>query len=180
MVAEAVPELWEQNPDAGRQYLAQLPWMLRGALAEMRTLLLELRPEALKNQRLDQLLHLLADAIRTRSGARVSVTLNGEQQLPEEVTLALYRIAQEALNNIAKHAEASQINIWLQTSPMRADLRLSDDGCGFDPASIQPESLGLDIMRERAQQIGARLRIESEPGEGSMVIVFWSEKSNRS
>ena len=93
--------------------------MLQGALAEMRTLLLELRPSSLLDQTLGQLLELLAEAARARSGAIVTLNVEGECPLPEDVTIALHRIAQESLNNVAKHAEASEINVRLICDPER-------------------------------------------------------------
>ena len=95
------------------------------------------------------------------------MTIQGDRSLPEDVTAALYRIAQEALNNIAKHAEASQISIWLRSDQTNTELRVSDNGCGFDTGSVPAGHLGLGIMHERAKEIGAEFRIESEPDSGS-------------
>ena len=177
MIAEATPALWEKDPAVGRQYLEQLPWMLRGALAEMRTLLMELRPYALRDQTLGQLLEPLTDAIRVRSGgATVVLKVEGDCSLPDDVTLALYRIAQESLNNIAKHAEANQISIWLRCDQAGIKLHISDNGRGFDPGSIPTGHMGVGIMKDRAQQVGATFRIDSEPGQGTMVIISWPDQ----
>jgi signal transduction histidine kinase len=93
--------------------------------------------------------------------------------LPAEAQIALYRIAQEALNNIAKHARASQAKVSLHNEPGLVRLRISDDGIGFDPDSALAHQLGLDIMRDRAEAIGAVLRIESQPGHGTRIGVEW-------
>ena len=93
--------------------------------------------------------------------------------LPDEVHVALYRIAQEALNNVIKHAQARQAKVTLWSSRDRVALTISDDGRGFDPATVSPDHLGLGIIRERAQAIGAGLSIHSQPGAGTQVVVAW-------
>jgi PAS domain S-box-containing protein len=173
-VAEAAPGIWDKDPVTGRRYLEQLPKMLRGALAEMRTLLLELRPDSLVDQTPGQLLELLAEAARARSRANVTLKVEGDRSLPQDITIALHRIAQESLNNVAKHAEASEVNIRLICKPDRAVLQVADDGRGFDPESVPPGHLGIDIMKERAQEIGATIQIDSKPGEGTLVVASWS------
>jgi len=175
VIAEAAPSVWDKDPAIGRQYLEQLPRMLRGALAEMRTLLLELRPGSLVDQTLGQLLELLAEAARARTGANVTLNVEGDRPLPEDATIALHRIAQESLNNVAKHAEASLVNIRFICRPDRCVLQVADDGRGFDPEIIPPGHLGVSIMRERAQEIGATFQIDSKLGEGTLVVVSWSE-----
>ena len=93
--------------------------------------------------------------------------------MPLDVHVTFYRIAQEALNNIAKHARASRAVVELWCQPDRVKLGISDDGQGFEPSSISPEHLGLGIMRERARAIGAELEITSERGSGTQVVVTW-------
>ncbi len=91
--------------------------------------------------------------------------------MPPETQVALYRIAQEALNNISKYAGASQVTVRLSFLAEAVVLSIADNGRGFDPADVQPHSLGLGIMHERAQKIGATLTIESEIGAGTIVSV---------
>jgi signal transduction histidine kinase len=179
VIAEAAPSLWDKDPAIGRDYLAQLPKMLRGALAEMRTLLLELRPESLQELTLGQLLELLADAARAHSAAVVTLKVEGDCSLPGDVTLALHRVAQEALNNVAKHAEASELEIRIICNPDRVVLHIADDGRGFDPETIPPGHLGIGIMRDRAQEVGATFQIDSKPGAGTLVVASWSEAKGR-
>ncbi len=176
-IAEATPRIWEKDEALGRQYLERLPVMLRGALAEMRTLLLEFRPEALKEQTLDQLLDTLVGAARANTRAKVTLMIERNRPLPEDVTISLYRITQECLNNIIKHSAASQIDVGLCFNRDGVELNVSDNGCGFDPESIQPEHLGLGIMRDRAQEIGAKFKIDSEPDGGTVVSVTWSDQA---
>ncbi len=99
--------------------------------------------------------------------------LEGDSSLDPNLQVALYRIAQEALNNIAKHARASQASVNLHCQPGRVALRISDDGCGFDPDDVLPDRLGMGTMRERAEQVGAALDIRSQLGHGTQVIVNW-------
>jgi nitrate/nitrite-specific signal transduction histidine kinase len=174
LIAEVLPRLWELNPAEGRQRVRELHELTRGALAEMRALLVELRPAALEEAELSDLLRQLADSITGR--ARVPVTLHLERTcpLPYHVKVALYRISQEALNNVAKHSGASQATISFRCEPDMAELSVRDDGRGFDPRSVPPEHLGLGIMRERAEAIGATLEIESQIGQGTQVRVLWT------
>ena len=115
LIAEVLPGLWENDPAEGRQLLGELRQLTRGALAEMRTLLLELRPAALVEANLGDLLRQLAESVSGRSGIPVAVSLEGcpVPDLPAEVHVALYRIAQEALNNVVKHAQAHRVEIRL-------------------------------------------------------------------
>ena len=104
LIAEALPQVWERNPDEGRRNLTKLRQLVRGALAEMRALLFELRPAALEQADLESLLRQLADALTGRTRIPVTVETEGQGDLPAEVKVACYRIAQETFNNIAKHA----------------------------------------------------------------------------
>ena len=176
LIAEVLPRIWERDPEEGQRRLEELRELTRGALAEMRTLLLELRPAALAEARLGDLLRQLAESITGRARVPVAVEVEGERPLPPEVKIALYRIAQEALNNVAKHAGARRAEVRLRCEPGRVEMCVCDDGSGFDLASVPPESLGLGIMRERAEAVGAALEIESRPGEGTQVIVTWVER----
>ncbi len=176
LIAEVLPRIWERNPEEGRRRLEELRQLTRGALAEMRTLLLELRPSALVDAALSDLLRQLAESITGRARVPVNVEVEGQCTLPPEVKVALYRVAQEALNNVAKHAGASQATVSLQRQPGQVRLRISDDGCGFDPEGVPPESLGLGIMRERAKAIGAALDVDSEIGHGTQVVVVWKDR----
>ena len=97
---------------------------------------------------------------------------NGERKLPPDVQVGLYRIAQEALNNVVKHAQASQAVLSLRLGDA-VRLTVADNGAGFDPAAVTADHLGLKIMRERAEAMGAQLRIYSEPGEGTQISVIW-------
>jgi signal transduction histidine kinase len=183
LIAEAVPAAWELDQKEGRELLSELRKLTRGALAEMRTLLLELRPASLIETPLGDLLRQLAEAATGRIGVPVSLTVEGDPILPPDVHVALYRIAQEAMNNVVKHARAGQAEMSLRsardpaTGGRAIELEIRDDGRGFDIQDVPPDHLGLGIMRERAEAIGAQLEIESEPGQGTRVCVTWREGS---
>jgi len=117
LISEVLPRIWERDPEEGRRRLDELRELTRGALAEMRTLLLELRPSALVDAALNDLLRQLAESITGRARVPVAVELEGKCTLSPEVKIALYRIAQEALNNVAKHAGASQATVHLRCTP---------------------------------------------------------------
>lgn len=186
LIAEALPSIWESDADEGRDLLEELRRLSRGALAEMRTLLMELRPGVLVDADLADLVRQLGEALTGRTGIAADVTIDAECVLPPDVRVSLYRIAQEALNNIVKHAQASRVEVVLQThitgsrttelAGRKASLRVWDDGVGFEPVEIPPESLGLGIMHERAESIGARLTVESRVGAGTEITVIWAER----
>jgi two-component system nitrate/nitrite sensor histidine kinase NarX len=173
VIAEALPAAWRQSPEKALRGVEELQRLTRGALAEMRTLLLELRPAALAEKPLGELLGSLCTAVKSRTRIPIELDVAGEALLAPNVQVALYRIAQEALNNVAKHTAASQVRITGRCEPERVELHIADDGRGFEPNVVVPGSLGLGIMRERAASIGARLHVESKPGAGTAVHVEW-------
>lgn len=173
IIADILPRLWQRNSQEAERRLQELRELTRGALAEMRTLLLELRPAALNNVALTDLLHQLAEAVGGRSRVPIAVTIQGEEDLPVGVRVAFYRITQEALNNVAKHAEATHASVFLTMTVDHAELLIQDDGRGFQVDMVAGKCLGLNIMRERAEEIGARLSIQSQPGQGAVVHALW-------
>jgi signal transduction histidine kinase len=120
-------------------------------------------------------LRQLGSAFTGRTNIPVAVSVTEQGSLPAEVQVAFYRVCQEGLNNIAKHAGASQVTIHLQCDPSAVELRLCDDGCGFDPAHISPGRSGLSMMRERAQAVGATLSLTSQPGQGTEITIGWAK-----
>jgi len=175
LTAEVLPDLWQMDPGEARKTTEELRQLTRGALAEMRTLLLELRPAALTQARYEDLLRQLTEAVMGRARLLVKLHVTGQRSLTPEVQVALYRIAQETLNNIVKYAKATQVCIDLQMSPAGLLLSIQDNGAGFDPALVRPTSLGMRIMRERAEGIGADLVVTSAPGRGTLVEVAWND-----
>jgi nitrate/nitrite-specific signal transduction histidine kinase len=173
LVADVLPRIWKRDPDEGMKNLEELRQLTRGALAEMRTLLLEMRPETLERVNITTLLTQLADAFIGRVRVPVALEIQGDCALAHEVKLAFYRVAQEAMNNIAKHAGAQQVRLKLECQPGWLNLCITDDGLGFDPEAITPEHMGIVIMRERANSIDADLTIASQVGQGTKVELVW-------
>jgi PAS domain S-box-containing protein len=172
LIAEVLPDIWAANPAEGRRRLEELRQLTRGALAEMRSLLVELRPNALVEIPLHTLLRQLSDAVIGRARLQVDLHVSGERALPPDVKITLYRIAQEALNNVVKHARAANVVVSLCLAPT-VRLTVADNGSGFSPGCASGDHLGLKIMRERVDAIGARLTLDSTPGEGTQVTVVW-------
>lgn len=176
LTAEVLPKIWEKNPEAGQTKLAELRELTRGALAEMRTLLLELRPDTLADSKLEDLLSHLTNAFIARARVPIQLVMNGDCTLPLNVKIAFYRIAQEALNNIVKHADPDLISISLTCQSTHIELAIADDGQGFDPDQMTgTDHHGLRIMRERAEEVGASLVINSQINQGTSILLKWSE-----
>ncbi len=174
LITEALPSVWYSHPEEAMENVNTLHVLARGALAEMRTLLLELRPAEQADRNLSDLLRQLPDRMRFRSGVQVTTTVVGDTPLSKPVQTALYYIAQEALNNVDKHAHASRASVQLDFQTNGAVmLCVSDNGRGIDPTAIGHGQLGLGIMRERAAEIGAILSVDSRPDQGTRVIVEW-------
>ncbi len=143
----------------------RLRQLTRGALAEMRALLLELRPSELAEVGLDELIRRLLDALECRRAIEIAVDLD-PVELGSAAHIACYRIAQEALANVAQHANAKSLSVTLKNgSPI--ELRIADDGSGFDRNNVPGGHFGLAIMQERADAVGADLLIETAPGDGT-------------
>lgn len=179
LTAEVLPDLWEMDVEEAKRSTEELRQLTRGALAEMRTLLLELRPAALTQTRLNDLIKQLCEAFIGRSRLPIRMNIEGECNLPPEAQIAFYRIAQESLNNVFKYARATQVDVNLFLSPGNVHFEVCDNGIGFDMGTAKPTSLGLRIMQERAEAIGADLQITSEPGKGTCVSVTWRENPNQ-
>jgi two-component system, NarL family, sensor histidine kinase UhpB len=148
--------------------------VLEATVVHLRNVMADLRPPALDDYGLLAALRTYAEPYSARLGIPVNVLgtdINPRLSLAAET--ALFRIAQEALNNIAKHARARRVEITVKAAIGHVILLISDDGTGFDPGCPDPQrsSWGLKTMRERAQAIGADLRIESAPGSGTRILV---------
>jgi signal transduction histidine kinase len=177
VLAEATPRIWDKDQNIARQNMGKLSLLIRGALAEMRSLLIELRAGELQNQTLDQLIITLVEAARARTHAVITITRMDLPEPPEKVTLVFYRIAREALNNAMVHSAAAHINVSLAVESGQVELRIQDDGCGFDPTSVSAGHLGITIMAERAAEVGGQMDIHSAPGQGTEVVMRWSKKA---
>ena len=177
VMSESALRQWETNPKKAHDLLTQLQQLCTSALSEMRLLLLELRPASLTQVGLPNLIQQLAATLQSRTNIEISTALDEIPTLLPDVQVALYRTVQEALNNIIKHAQATHVIIGLEWVDKQLVLTISDNGKGFDPTTTKPTSLGMNIMRERAESIGAIIHISSSLGEGTRIQVVWSENS---
>ncbi len=174
LIAESLPQAWRSHPEAALESVSKLHPLAQGALAEMRALLLELRADEAVDRNLGDLLRELGDRTRAFYDLPVTTTIVGDCPLPKHVQAAMYRIAQEALNNTYKHARASRATIHLHCQANgTVVLRVSDDGRGMNLQNTGAHQLGLRIMRERAEEIDASFTITSEPGAGTRIVTVW-------
>lgn len=145
--------------------------LTEAALTEMRALIFELRPESLAREGLAAALERQAEVLQSRHQIEVAIELCPEPDARLPVKEALYRVAQEALNNVVRHAGASQVRLQMQCAPDRLGLQIRDNGRGFDVTRDYPGHLGLQSMRERVENLGGTFRLESAPGEGTLIQV---------
>lgn len=168
---EAAAGLQDRKPDKAAALVTRSQEMAAEALAEMRSLIFELRPSALQEKGLSSALNNHINLFRRRQGVEVTLTLEGEERLSPEQELCLYRVAQEALNNVSKHARAGQVSICLSVQDGAATLLVQDDGVGFDPASeAGAQSFGMIGMQERLEALDGTLTVTSAPGQGVRIL----------
>src|SRR5687767_6571079 len=152
--------------------IARLGETAQQALKEMRLLVYELRPLALEHAGLAEALQHRIDAVEKRAGVEAQLRVNLEAELPPQIENGLYRIAQEALNNSLKHAEATKVSISLQTQDGHVQLGIVDNGKGFDTEALQDHGgLGMVSMRERVESMRGQYSITSRPGDGTRVWI---------
>ncbi len=171
-------EGWKQMAFTGRltdltEPLIELSGVTKQALKEMRLLVYELRPPDLEKEGLIGALHKRLNAVEKRAGVEARLITDGIiTELPVTLEENLYRIAQEALANALKHANADTVTVQLAATDQEVILAIIDDGCGFDPAAVTENGgMGLTNMRERAEKLAGRLTITSTPGAGAVVRV---------
>ncbi len=173
LMADVLPGLWNTDRKKAQTQLRDLQLLNQSALAEMRTLLLELRPEALEKAPMGELLIQLCATVTGGKGIVATAAVDENCELPVSVKLAFYRIAQESLNNAARHSEARHIRVKYTSTAATAVLCIVDDGMGFDIDTSLAGHFGLGNMRERAAAIGAELELTSGAGEGTKIRLAW-------
>lgn len=162
----------ESQPERVRQVVQEALALTQANLEEARRSVLDLRAAPLEGRNLPDALAVLAQTWAAQTQRPVSFTApGGMRPLPVRLEVGLYRIAQEALTNIARHAEANQVNIELATTPAEIRLTIEDDGQGFDPADVPPGRYGLIGLNERTRLLGGSLRLKSCPGAGTRIEV---------
>jgi signal transduction histidine kinase len=169
--ARTARTLLEREPAKAAEPLDYILSLADTGLAEMRALIFELRPESLRTEGLVAALGKLVNALDARHQLEVRLEAGDEPEVAIEVKESLYRIAQEAMNNIAKHARAAHVEIRLSNANGTLLLNISDDGAGFDTGADYPGHLGMHTMRERAEKAGGRFAIDSAPNAGTRIQV---------
>jgi signal transduction histidine kinase len=171
LAAESGSALLERDiAEAGAQ-LALVRDLAREAMEELRSVIVHLRPAALASQGLAGALAKHVEVLRRVHGREIGLTLQGEAPVAAAIEGDAFRIAQEALHNALRHAQAARIDVALRTAPGRLELTVRDDGVGFEPhaAGLRSRSLGLTTMVERARAAGGLLTLDSAPGAGTTV-----------
>jgi PAS domain S-box-containing protein len=176
LTAEMLLRQPDRQADSFTSSLVDLVRLTRSAIGEIRLILVELRNNALLQARLNVLLTNLIDSGMARTDAKLSFECHTEElDLPAEVKLAFYRIAQEAISNAIKHGKPSQIQCTLRENEGRLEMNIQDDGTGFSLDRVSDDHFGLQIMRERVDQAGMELTIDTQPGQGTSITVGWKK-----
>lgn len=170
--AEAANLFFDQDQEQARSQIKLLYETANAALKDMRTLIFELRPANLEQEGLATVLTKHAKMISDRYNLIVRVDTKGQGRLPLNIEKALFRVTQEALNNVVKHARATEAAIYLNTQEDVIYLKIKDNGVGFSQGDVKSGTLGLTSMRERVEQIGGKFQIGPNPsGQGTQVTV---------
>jgi len=178
LIAEVLPRLWKKDPKGVIKRLDEVRMLNNIALTEIRALLFDLRPSSFKTEELSELLRELVKSISRKSRIPISVEIVKKYQYSHRIELSFYRIAQESLNNIAKHSCATKASLVLKSLTDGITMDIEDDGIGFNPEVVAPENLGLLIMRERVKMIGASLYLDSNPKGTKISVVYNNNKKN--
>ena len=168
---EAVRSIWDDDPDKARAIVGRALEDARGGLGEARRAIHALHASSLEELGLRAALQQLGDTTSERSGIAVEVTVGDKvQDLPPELENAIYRVADEALTNVARHSDAESAGVALVRRGGRIRLEVRDDGTGFDRSAEVPDGhVGIRGMRERAEMVAGSLAIASQSGEGTTV-----------
>ena len=168
----AIGQISAGDSDRASEYLQEIKETGKEGLAEMRLLIFELRPPVLEKEGLVPALEARLYAVEKRVGLEAEITSQAVGRLPKEIEEVFYRIAQEALNNVLKHAQAKHVQVNLNQRGRGLSMEIVDDGAGFIPTSL-PKNIGMGLanMEDRAQGIGGNFRVESQPGKGTRVFV---------
>jgi len=185
LTAEAANMLQEQNPARVGAELQKLQSLAKSALAEMRSLIFELRPTAVTALGLVPALRQLVVTLERQYGLKVDLRVNGDPQLTESEAQRLFRISQEALNNVVKHAQTDKAVLSIRFDNGRVLIQVEDQGIGFAPEDIRAEEghMGLSGMQERVDAMGGTMIVDSHPDQGTRVTVevtLMAEEKNKS
>lgn len=173
LTAETAVRQHEHHPEKTLDTLQNIRHLAQSAMVEMRVLMYELRPDSLHSARLDALLTEIIQSLTANTSLVVTTRIATPVQPPFEVQIAFYRIAQEALTNIIRHAQATHVEISLDYTDDGLRLSIRDDGKGFDLAHPRTGHYGLPNIRARAAAIHAICTLHSQPGSGTQITLDW-------
>ena len=173
LTADAARIQLDRDPKEVTAQLDRLQELARGALGEMRSLVQELRITSLKQEGLVPALRQHLESLKSRTGLTVELREEGQERLSSDLEEALFRVVQEALNNVSKHAQTDIANVLVRMEPGEVSLLIEDLGKGFDPSRVgsSTNNIGLAGMRERVEMQGGKFQIDSSPGNGTRVSV---------
>jgi len=171
MTTAAMKRLVEKNPQRASQQIELVEEMAAAAQAEMRALLLHLRPATLQNKTLKEAILELLDELTRKNTMELTWEIEDVEGLPSGIEDHLFRILQESLSNTLRHAKANLISVKLFTLQEQVRMRVSDDGVGFDPDGDKLTSYGLRSMQERVAEVGGSMEIYSAIGKGTQIEV---------
>jgi signal transduction histidine kinase len=171
LTAQAAGELIDTDRAAAREQVARLEELAEEAIGELRAVILALRPATIETEGLAATLAKQVDVLRRAHGLSIDLTVTGSPTLPPAAGSEVLRIAQEALQNALRHADADRVAVTLAGNGSTVTLTVADDGAGFDveAPAVRSRRLGLTSMEERAAALGGTLEIDSRPGEGTAV-----------
>ncbi len=172
MQVRAARNLIDTDPDAARQHLQGAESLIKNAQQDLSIIIAELRPAALDGQGLAGALQTYLDTWSQHARIPATFQVQNERALPLAIEQALYRVAQEALANTARHSRASAVAVRLEYSPQQVCLLVKDNGVGFDPQAAPSSGFGLQSMRERLADLRGHLIVESSPEAGTTVTAL--------
>jgi signal transduction histidine kinase len=178
LIADVLPRLWQRSPVEGQVRLEELRKLTRGALAEMRSLLMELRPSAIAEMSFGELLNQLCDAFTARTQIPISFQHKGECELPQEVHIALYRQAQEVLNEVGRHCQESKVNVRLLCRDHNLQIILGIEGV-VEQCSLSALELILS-PQERLSCLGISAEVICHATGETSVSIIWSDEKKHS
>ena len=171
LTAQSAATLLDRSADGARTEVERLQALAQEAIAELRSLVFQLRPAAIETEGLAAALAKHVDVLERVHRLPIAFEQTGDPRLRPGVDEELFKVAQEALHNALRHAQARQVRVRLDERPDAVALSVADDGRGFDPdaPALRSRSLGLTSMEERAHGLGGTLRIGSAPGAGTTI-----------
>ncbi|TLN04873.1 sensor histidine kinase, partial [bacterium] len=172
MQVRAARNLLPGNPAEAAARLAEAEELIKASQQDLGLLISELRPAALEDRGLTGALRDYLETWQEHSRIPAALQVSGERRLPLAREQALFRVAQEALSNVARHSRASEVTLTLEFQPTLVRLEISDNGVGFEPAQTDGRGFGLESMNARMTELGGWLKVHSTDNQGTRVVAI--------